>query len=99
MQARLSGETDLAGFRAQARLLLAQGIDPSLVHWTKGHPAVDLFAGEDAPAVGSGAAAPHVSVPATFLTLCETVVLHADPQRFALLYRLQAPCARARVAA
>ena len=29
-----------------------------------------------------------VSVPPTFLTLCATVVLHADPNRFGLLYRL-----------
>ena len=29
-----------------------------------------------------------VSVPPTFITLCATVVLHADPNRFGLLYRL-----------
>ena len=33
-------------------------------------------------------ALPAVSVPPDFLTLCESVILHSDPNRFGLLYRL-----------
>jgi len=40
------------------------------------------------PAAERAAAAPAVRVPAAFVALCESVVLHRDPQRFALLYRL-----------
>ena len=32
--------------------------------------------------------APSVSVPPDFLALCENVILHSDPNRFGLLYRL-----------
>ena len=32
--------------------------------------------------------APSVSVPPDFLALCESVILHSDPNRFGLLYRL-----------
>ncbi|WP_407703854.1 UdgX family uracil-DNA binding protein [Xylophilus ampelinus] len=40
------------------------------------------------PALSAARPARAVSVPPTFLTLCATVVLHADPNRFGLLYRL-----------
>lgn len=88
MQARLDGETDLAGFRRQARALLARGVPPAQVHWCAGPSHEDLFAGAaDAPA-DAGPAAASVNVPAAFLELCHDVILHREPQRFALLYRL-----------
>ena len=34
------------------------------------------------------ATAPAINVPAEFLTLCQSVILHSDPNRFGLLYRL-----------
>jgi probable DNA metabolism protein len=34
------------------------------------------------------ASAPRLSVPASFVRLCDTTLLHSDPQRFALMYRL-----------
>ncbi|KQM77377.1 UdgX family uracil-DNA binding protein [Xylophilus sp. Leaf220] len=40
------------------------------------------------PALSAARPARAVSVPPTFLALCATVVLHADPNRFGLLYRL-----------
>lgn len=40
------------------------------------------------PALSAARPARAVPVPPTFLTLCATVVLHADPNRFGLLYRL-----------
>ncbi|MEJ8835384.1 UdgX family uracil-DNA binding protein [Ramlibacter sp. AN1133] len=127
MLVRLEHETDLAGFRAQARRLLAQGVAPDAVAWSVGPGRDDdLFcaAGADdatampsvavanaVPSVASATATPSVpvatatpsvpvatatpsagdagaSVPAAFVALCASVVLHREPQRFALLYRL-----------
>ena len=89
MQVRLQSETDFAGFRARARALLAAAVPPDAVQWNTLARSDDLF--DDASScgepVGPAAAAP-LAVPAAFLALCERVVLHRDPQRFALLYRL-----------
>ena len=47
-----------------------------------------VAAGSAGSAVEAGPGAPVVSVPASFLELCKTVILHRDPGRFGLLYRL-----------
>lgn len=90
MQARLASETDLAGFREEARSLLAHQVPPDEVDWLTAHNS-DQFA-EVVPADGKGSRhvprAAMAIVPASFLRLCEIVVLHRDPDRFALLYRL-----------
>jgi probable DNA metabolism protein len=92
MEARLSSETDLLGFREEARTLLSQQVPPEAVHWqTAQAQNSDLFADpvsldNDRPR-GVPKAASAI-VPASFLRLCEVVVLHSDPDRFALLYRL-----------
>ena len=92
MEARLASEIDLAGFREEARVLLAQQVPPEDVLWqTAQAQNCDQFA-DPAPASDSR---PHsvpkaasAIVPASFLRLCEIVVLHHEAQRFALLYRL-----------
>lgn len=88
MHVRLANETDLPGFRREARALLARRVPPQDVHWSVGTGHDDLFA--DAPEDATDDPPPEtgVSVPAAFLELCHTVVLHREPQRFALLYRL-----------
>jgi probable DNA metabolism protein len=92
MEARLASETDLAGFREEARALLAHQVPPDSVHWETAQAAqnsdffMDPAAGPDR-ARGMPKAATAI-VPASFLRLCEVVVLHHDPERFALLYRL-----------
>jgi DNA polymerase len=89
MEARLASETDLAGFREEARLLLRQQVPPEAVHWhTAEAQNSDHFSepGLDRPREIARAAS--AIVPASFLRLCEVVVLHHDPDRFALLYRL-----------
>jgi len=88
---RLASEIDLAGFRNEARDLLAHQVPPHEVQWETVHTLdEDLFTAADGEAPRSrhlpNAAA--AIVPASFLRLCEVVVLHQDPQRFALLYRL-----------
>lgn len=90
MQARLASETDLAGFREEARALLAHQVPPDQVDWLTAHNS-DQFA-DVVPADGKGSRhvprAAMAIVPASFLRLCEIVVLHREPERFALLYRL-----------
>ena len=90
MEARLASETDLAGFREEARSLLAHQVPPDEVDWLTAHTS-DQFA-EVVPADAKGSRhvprAAMAIVPASFLRLCEIVVLHRDPDRFALLYRL-----------
>ncbi len=90
MQARLASETDLAGFREEARTLLAHQVPPEQVDWLTA-PNSDQFA-QVVPTDAKGSRhvprAAMAIVPASFLRLCEIVVLHREPDRFALLYRL-----------
>jgi probable DNA metabolism protein len=91
MDARLASETDLAGFREEARALLAHQIPPDDVRWqTAQAQNADFFVDPLSPANRRSTASSAASaiVPASFLRLCEVVVLHHDPDRFALLYRL-----------
>jgi probable DNA metabolism protein len=94
----LSGDTDWPGFRREARALLARQVPPEAVAWEARAGAMDgpsIAAASSAavaawgrartPAPSGGAAA---IVPPAFVRLCETVVLHGDPARFGLLYRL-----------
>jgi uracil-DNA glycosylase len=92
MEAHLATETDLAGFREEARVLLAQQVPPEDVCWlTASANDADPFADPASPADSRPHSVPRAAsaiVPASFLRLCEIVVLHHDPDRFALLYRL-----------
>lgn len=92
MEARLASETDLAGFREEARVLLGQQVPPEAVHWqTAQAQNSDLFAEPAVPGEGRPRDLPKAAtaiVPASFLRLCEVVVLHHNPDRFSLLYRL-----------
>jgi DNA polymerase len=88
MLVRLANETDLAGFRREARALLARRVPPQEVHWSAGPYHDDLFAGDSEARGEEASAGAGISVPAAFLELCHVVVLHREPQRFALLYRL-----------
>lgn len=89
MEARLASETDIEGFREETRSLLAQQVPPDEVTWSAQAQNSEQFA--DAAALDKGPGAPKAAsaiVPASFQRLCEVVVLHHDPDRFALLYRL-----------
>lgn len=84
----LQGPGDLEGFRRAARGLLAQQILPAQVSWhsTEAPPQDPPATPPDHPAAASDA--PAVPVPPEFVALCESAILHADPRRFGLLYRL-----------
>ena len=87
----LADESDLDGFRRQARACLTQGIEPSQLEWRVATRAEgELFANvpdHDEPTPATESTAP-IKVPAFFASLLERAALHADPGRFGLLYRL-----------
>ena len=91
---RLSAQADVEGFRRAARQLLADGIAPERVSWHVAQSAEgDLFDTPSAEDVASGASGasggrPRLGVPSFFVPLLERAALHADPNRFGLLYRL-----------
>jgi probable DNA metabolism protein len=74
--AHLASPTDLDGFRAELRRLVAAGIAPERVDWRIGS------------APGSAAGATPLRLPALFAELAPQVLLHRDAGRFALLHRL-----------
>jgi probable DNA metabolism protein len=92
----LASAVDFEGFRRACRLLWAEQVAPEHVGWHCADDAEgDLF--EEEPALAdpwserpttAAAAVPPVNAPAVFLPLSESAVLHRDPNRFALLYRL-----------
>ena len=91
----LAHATDLAGFRQHARRLLAQQAKPAEVSWHCADTVTaDLFASQppsqfqDNSGASNNVASSSVRVPPDFLLLCQNVILHSDPQRFGLLYRL-----------
>ncbi|MET0247545.1 MAG: UdgX family uracil-DNA binding protein [Sphingomonas sp.] len=83
----LEAEDDFDGWRDAARALVAARVPPSEVVWQVGDQPVDLFGDE---AVLAPAASAGLRVPRAFLDLAKTVVLHSEPERFALLYALLA---------
>ena len=85
----LRGETDLDGFRAACRQLIADQVEPAHVSWfVAGGAEADLFAAEAEPAVDAREGAPAITIPPAFLTLIKSVLLHSEAKRFGLLYRL-----------
>jgi DNA polymerase len=83
---RLDAEDDFAGWREAARRLAAADVPADEVIWQVGGDENDLFAGPAADLPPSPGRV--VSVPRAFVELAEAAALHADPQRFGLLYRL-----------
>ncbi len=91
----LAGPIDLAGFRRAARQLLAEHVPPEGVTWTLAYQDLgDLFAEAPSKATMTNREsacaheAPPPKVPAFLLPLCQTAILHREPRRFALMYRL-----------
>lgn len=86
----LTGSADVDAFFHRAATLCARNVAPDGVEWrVPGDGAEDqhdLFAAESPPQT-TEAIAPAV-VPEAFRDLAERLLLHADPSRFALAYRL-----------
>ncbi len=91
----LADETDLKGFRQQARTCLIDGVEPSQLEWrVTTRASADLFGGVLRDVAGGEESTPategtsRIQVPAFYVALAERAALHADTNRFGLLYRL-----------
>jgi DNA polymerase len=86
---RLSGPADASGWREAARRLDDAGVPPEAVIWRLQGEADDLFArSESASAEPASPAASRRAVPRELVDLFDEMLLHRDPERFALAYRL-----------
>jgi len=83
MQVKLASG-DAAGFRVVMGQLLAGQVEPDTIEWS---PLVAPPGPGRGPKARSTAAAAAI-IPRAFLRLVDLVVLHKDPARFDLLYRL-----------
>src|SRR6478736_1079112 len=83
--ASLSAADDFEGWRESARAFAGAGIAPGEITWTVADGAGDLFAQGASPRPAAGA---PFSVPRPFLALAQDVILHADSERFSLLYAM-----------
>lgn len=83
---RLGGEDDFDGWRDAARRFLAARIEPDRIVWQTGESADDLFADGDDTLPPEPQL--ELRVPRAFPDLAKSAILHSDPERFALLYRL-----------
>ena len=81
---QLDAEDDFEGWRTAARALASARVPADQVVWQVGERASDLFGDE---AVPESSAAPF-PVPRPFVELAQSVIVHSDPERFALLYRM-----------
>jgi probable DNA metabolism protein len=81
----LDGETDFDGWRKAARALALNGVKPSEVTWSVRGNAPELFEPYTPPLEASH---DTFNVSAKFVELAQAAILHRDPERFAILYRL-----------
>ena len=83
----LAGDTDFEGWRQAARALALNDVAPTDVTWTVEGHAPELF-GPSTPTPLPDASSGSFSVPAKFVDLAQSAILHRDRERFAILYRL-----------
>ena len=81
----LQALNDFDEWRKAARSLLQAGVAPEAVQWRDPASEAGLFGSAETLAGGSQ---PVGSVPPMFVELAQTAIANADPERFALLYRL-----------
>src|ERR1043166_9287168 len=83
----LESETDFDGWRAAARMLALNDVTPADVTRGGKGSQPELFGAAE---LGSPLEQPDgtFNVPARFVELAQTAILHRDPQRFAILYRV-----------
>ena len=89
----LAGPVDLSGFRQAARALLTAQVPPDYISWhSRVEVTQDLFSSDEAPLTELPApaheTAASIRVPPEFASLCASVILHSDTNRFGLMYRL-----------
>jgi uracil-DNA glycosylase len=82
----LDNETDFDGWRKAARTLALNDIKPAEVAWSVPSDEPELFAPNDTPPLETPEGT--FSVSAKFVDLAKSAILHSDPERFAMLYRV-----------
>jgi len=82
----LDNKIDFDGWRKAARSLVLNDVCPADVTWKVRDAETDLFAAETLPLPDTPAGT--FNVPAKFVELARSAILHRDPERFAILYRL-----------
>jgi DNA polymerase len=83
----LSSETDFDGWRKAARALVLNGVAPAQVNWRVPGQS-DLFGDSEAASDSLPPPRGSFNVPARFVDAAKSAILHREPQRFAILYRL-----------
>lgn len=83
--ADLAEPDDFEAWRNEARRLVAQGTAPDAAAWSDGDGAADLFAMPSAPRLGETR---EVRASRAFMDLARSAILHSDPGRLNLLYRV-----------
>jgi probable DNA metabolism protein len=87
MHITLDSETDFDGWRKAARMLVLNDVKPDDVTWSVRGNDPGLFEPpDDAPPLQTPFGT--FNVPGKFVDLAKSAILHRDPERFALLYRL-----------
>jgi len=76
---------DFEAWRGEARRLIGQGAPPETVAWTDGHGTADLFA---LPSASAPSLLREVRASRAFMDLARSAILHSEPLRLALLYRV-----------
>lgn len=85
----LAAPDDFEGWRANARRLIQADVPPDRVAWdVPGEVGGDLFAHGERRLPVPRADAPQPRAPRMFMQLAQSAILHTDPARFSLLYRL-----------
>lgn len=84
----LAHGADVAGWRAAARRLLARDTPSEDIVWRVGEDAGDLFSNGSDDADALEKPAPTQAIPRAFVELAEHALLHSNPERFDLCYRL-----------
>jgi uracil-DNA glycosylase len=85
----LDTENDFRGWRTAARALILNDVRPSDVTWTVRGNEPELFAAvAETPPPEPVRPTATFNVPAKFVDLAKSAILHRDPERFAILYRL-----------
>jgi uracil-DNA glycosylase len=82
----LDSETDFDGWRKAARRLVLNDVRPSDITWTVRGSEPELFEAEPERPLEEPRGS--FNVPAKFVELAKSAILHRDPERFAVLYRL-----------
>jgi DNA polymerase len=77
---------DFSGWRTAARDLIRANVRPDQVEWLDDGASGSLFG--ESPTTTPDDTVAAFTVPRRFLELARDVVLHKDPDRFSLLYRL-----------